>query len=149
MLRSILAYHLAFLVLLTNVGIPVFTHVCNGQGKSWSSILLPARLCCGKKKETKPVEACHVADRSCKKGIQSRPCCENHAQLLKTQSDFFNPLSVWVVKTLQQDFVALPLSYSAFVFSAFSQTFSSFQPHATPMPLHGRSLLIFKQVFRC
>lgn len=149
MLRKLFAYHLAALVLLTNIGIPVFTHVCNGEGKSWSSMLLPARSCCSKKKQMKSVEACHVASRGCEQRIQSKPCCENHTQLLKTQSDFFNPLSEWVSKTLHQDFVALPLSDSAFNFFTFSQSFFSFQPHAPPVPLHGRSLLIFRQVFRC
>lgn len=149
MLHHIFAYHLAALVLLTNIGIPVFTHVCHGQGKVWSSVLLPARSCCKKKKVVKEVKACHAAERNCEKGIQSKPCCENHAALLKTKSEFFNPLPAWVFNPLQQAFVALPVTDSTPGFSSFSHSCVPFQPHAPPVPLHGRSLLIFKQVFRC
>ena len=149
MVNRIIAYHLAALVLLTNVGLPVFTHVCNGQRKAWSSVLLPARSCCNEKKEIKSSGACHVAVPGNGQSLQPKRCCEDHTQFLKTESDFFNPLSLWAVKTLQQDFVALPLVDVTYGFVSVSQAFSSFQPHPSPMPLHGRSLLIFQQIFRC
>ena len=151
MLHRIFAYHLAALVLLTNIGIPVFTHVCHGQGKTWSSVLLPARSCCSKKKSDNEVKPCHADDRSCEKGMRPKPCCENHTSLLNTKSDFFNSHSTWVskVKTSQQEFDAI-FSISLIPdFSSPSLSSFSFQPHAPPVPLHGRSLLIFKQTLRC
>ena len=149
MLHRIFAYHLAALVLLTNISIPVFTHVCHGQGKAWSSVLLPARSCCKAKKEAKPAKACHPSEPSALQGIKPKPCCENHTGFLKTKSDCYNPLSVWVTKTFQLDFVALPFIDLPLCFSSFSQSGFSFQPHAPPVPRHGRSLLIFEQIFRC
>ncbi len=149
MLHRILAYHLAALVLLTNIGIPVFTHVCNGQGKEWSSVLLPARSCCSKKKEE--AKPCHSIKRhACgKEGVQPKPCCENKTSLAQLHSTFLSDLESWPVKKLE---IAPQAFYAAAISTEFSfplTTCFPFQPHTPPLPLHGRSLLISKQVFRC
>jgi|GEM_PF-3404049 len=146
--HRILSYHLAILVLLTNLGIPVFTHVCHGQGKEWSSVLLPVRSCCSKK--AKPEKPCLDQKRAhCKKGIKSTPCCENHASLAQLNTNLLADFQVWSVKKLDIVLPVFDITTQAIVFSSTSAAFSSFQPHAPPMPLFGRSLLIFEQVFRC
>lgn len=148
MLQRILSYHLAILVLLTNLGIPVFTHVCHGQGKEWSSVLLPVRSCCSKKAE--PEKPCQVQKNThCKKGIKSTPCCENHASLAQLNTNLLADFQAWSVKKLDIVLPVFVFANQAIVFQSNSTTFSSFQPHAPPMPLHGRSLLLFEQVFRC
>lgn len=149
MLHRIFAYHLAALVLLTNIGIPVFTHVCNGQGKEWSSVLLPARSCCSKQKAVKQDKACHVADRGCEKGIQPKPCCENRASVAQMHADFLTNLEAWSVKKLDIALPALTLASEPISFLLYFSTSFPFRPHAPPVPLHGRSLLIFEQIFRC
>lgn len=148
MLQRIFAYHLAALVLLTNIGIPVFTHVCHGQGKEWSSLLLPARTCCSKKAEA--TRACHTQKKGhCKKGIQSKPCCENQSLLAQLNASFLGDFQNWSVKKLDNAMLAFAIANQALFFPSSTSKFSSFHPHAPPVPLHGRSLLVFEQVFRC
>lgn len=150
MINRILAYHLAMLVLLTNVGIPVFTHVCHGQGTVRSSLLLPSGGCCAKKRQVaQPAQACHSIGKCEKAGIQPKPCCENKVSIARTNSDFSDELPAWALKNLGDIFVSPPAPVAVTLVSAFSQHFISFQPHAPPVPLHGRSLLVFKQIFRC
>jgi hypothetical protein len=150
MFQRILAYHLAILVLLTNVGIPVFTHVCHGQGTVRSSLLLPSGGCCGKKQQVEqPVQACHSTKKCEKPGIQQKPCCENKVSIARTDSDYFDGQGAWALKSLGNIFVSLPTSSATIPTSAFSQHIISFQPHAPPVQLHGRSLLVSKQTFRC
>lgn len=150
MIRRILAYHLAMLVLLTNLGIPVFTHICHGQGTVRSSMLLPFGGCCAKKRQAEqPAQACHLTKKCEKQDNLSKPCCENKVSLARTDSDYSGGLTAWVLKSLSDIFVSPPAPVAAVFVSTFSRHFTSFQPHAPPVPLHGRSLLISKQTFRC
>ncbi len=150
MINRIIAYHLVILVLLTNVGIPVFTHVCHGQGTVRSSLLLPSGGCCPKKRQVaQPAQACHSTGKCEKAGIQPKPCCENKISIARTNSDFSDELPALALKSLGDIFVSPPAPVAVTLVSAFSTHFISFQPHAPPVQLHGRSLLIFKQTFRC
>lgn len=147
MINRILAYHLVMLVLLTNVGVPVFTHVCHGRGTVRSSLLLPPGGCCAKKRQV--VQSCHSTGKCEKAGILSKPCCENKVSIARTDSDYSDGLPAWALKSLADIFVSPPAPVADILVSAFSQHFISFQPHAPPVPLHGRSLLVSKQTFRC
>ena len=150
MINRILAYHLVILVLLTNVGVPVFTHVCLGQGTVRSSLLLPPGGCCAKKRQVaQPAQACHPIGKCEMAGIQPKPCCENKVSIARTNSDYSDELPAWALKSLADIFVSPPAPVAVTLVSAFSQHFISFQPHAPPVPLHGRSLLVSKQTFRC
>jgi hypothetical protein len=149
MAKRIIAYHFAFLVLLTNTWVPIFTHVCHGQNKTWSSVLVPAKSCCSKQKDNK-IKACHLEKHDVKnKGIRQTPCCENRAAFLHEHFDYSNAFSPLTVKALQK---ALPaLGSSCWIpLNSFSENIEfSFRPHAPPLKLHGRSLLIFEQIFLC
>ncbi len=149
MAKRIIAYHFAFLVLLTNTWVPIFTHVCHGQKKTWSSVLIPAKSCCNKQKDNK-IKACHLEQQEVEsKGIRQTPCCENRAAFLHEHFDFSNAFAPLMVKELQK---ALPTlgSYSWASLNSFSENIKvSFWPHAPPIQLHGRSLLIFEQIFLC
>jgi hypothetical protein len=149
MAKRIIAYHFAFLVLLTNTWVPIFTHVCHGQNKTWSSVVVPAKSCCSKQKDNK-IKACHLEQQEVQhKGICQTPCCENRAAFLHEHFDFSNAFSPLTVKELQK---ALPIlgSYSCASLNSFSENIDvSFRPHAPPIQLHGRSLLVFEQIFLC
>lgn len=150
MVHRILSYHLAILVLLTNLGIPAFTHVCHGQGTVRSSLLLPSVGCCGKKRQVEqPAQACHSTKKCEKLGIQPKPCCENKVSVARTDAGYFDGQEARVIKRLSDILVSLPTSVVAMPILASSYHFVSFQPHAPPLQLHGRSLLVFKQTFRC
>lgn len=149
MLRHIFAYHLAILVLLTNVGIPVFTHVCHGQGTAKSSLLVPSSGCCKRNQAVQKEQACQPTEQCEKTSTQPKPCCENRFFFAQKSFDLFDGLQTWVIKALADIFIGPPAPIAAISIATFIQHFFSFQPHAPPVPLHGRSLLVFKQVFRC
>ncbi|MCF8246388.1 MAG: hypothetical protein K9J37_16440 [Saprospiraceae bacterium] len=149
MIQRILAYHLAFLILFTNIGVPVFTHVCNGQGKVWTSVLGLGSSCCSKKKATK-AKVCHLPNQATKKkGIQPKPCCENKVTFQHQQSEFSNDIPSLEGNNFQKAVLPTITGADFNSFSWSSDLSISFQPHAPPVQLHGRSLLIFEQVFIC
>ena len=149
MIQRILAYHLAFLILFTNIGVPVFTHNCSGQSKSWTSVLGLGRSCCSKKKAPK-AKVCHLPTPATKKkGIQPKPCCENSVTFQHQQSEYANAFPSLEGKSLQKAIFSAITDAEFNSFSIPSIGSISFQPHAPPAKLHGRSLLIFEQVFLC
>jgi hypothetical protein len=149
MAKRILAYHFVFLVLLTNTWTPIFTHICHGQNKAWSSVLVQAKTCCSKQQDNK-TKPCHlVSQDEQKEGICQTPCCENRATFLHEQSDFSNTFPSLTAKELQKALPALPSTFQISLNSFSESVKVSFQPHAPPMQLHGRSLLIFEQTFLC
>lgn len=149
MIQRILAYQLAFLILFTNIGMPVFTHVCNGQGKVWTSVFGLGHSCCSKKKATK-AKACHLSNPTAKKkGIRPKPCCENRVTFQHQQSEFSNDIQSLEGSDFQKAVIPAITSADFNSFSWSSDISISFQPHAPPDKLHGRSLLIFEQIFLC
>jgi len=150
MLQRFFAYYLATLVLLTNVGIPVFTHVCNGEGKIWSSILVPKETCCSTKKQANPQSDCHteVAPQYVQQ-VHPKSCCQSYTDLLQIQSDFLAAGESSHSKNMDQALLPLPVFAAFFSAPALHSAPLSFHPHSPPVPLHGRSMLVFKQVFRC
>jgi hypothetical protein len=149
MAKRIIAYHFVFLVLLTNTWTPIFTHICHGQNKTWSSLLVHAKSCCSKKKDNKTKPCQSVTHDVQKKGIRKTPCCENRAAFLHEQSDFSNAFPSLTANALQKALPALPSTIQVFLISFSENIIVSFRPHAPPMQLHGRSLLIFEQTFLC
>ncbi len=149
MIRQILTYHLSFLLLVTNMGVPVFTHICHTQAKSWSSVGVPAKSCCSKKKTSSFTKPCHtpVPDQTAK--VKGRPCCENENTLIILSTDFH-----------KTSFASDGSSLRSFTYPLMSWTShpvgipslhiaSDISPHGPPGHVYGRSLLIFLQLFRC
>ncbi len=149
MIHRLISYHLSFLILLTSVGIPVFTHICRGQEMSWSSFFIPPKSCCSKIKPVDAMANCHLPEQPQGPGIAKNPCCENRTALLDITSDFIQSISNWAIKNVHPDsFGPAPLAM-IFIYTTSSLSCFSFQPHSPPMRNYGRSLLIFLQVFRC
>jgi len=147
MLRRILTYNLAVLLLTTNIGIPVFTHICHTQAKSWSSIYVPAKSCCSKKKDGMTA-VCHL-DLDQKAQISRRPCCENHQDLIQLNADFLQTLSKPGVDSNSFHFIA---NNDAILHSFLCNGYDllkTVRAHGPPVNLYGRSLLISEQVFLC
>lgn len=150
MIRRLLSYHLAFMMLLTNIGIPVFTHICHGQGKSYSSIIIPAKSCCSKSSDEKQVGLCHIpSTRSEGLSIEARPCCENHNGIARLQSDLILS-GTGSMEKISEKFSLSPSSYiDLLVTSEYISSEEVTQTHGPPKRPHGRALLISHQVFRC
>ena len=149
MIRQFLTYYLITLLITSNIGIPVFTHICHSQAKSWSSICLPAKTCCSKTKSGDTMKPCHPSTIKKGTGIKSRPCCENYSALIQLELDFIaknsaneNPLQVLLSNNTLVFECCYPTAF-------FSSCLSSNKAHGPPLSLYGRSLLISEQVFRC
>jgi hypothetical protein len=146
--RLILSFCLTALVLLSHVGIPVYTHVCRGQEKTWHSIAVRASTCCS---GSETMQDC--ADPKPTTGQttwQKQPCCEDHTAIAALDTDFTKSQSSFLLKSCPAYAVAWPApAVGPWLPMVFSSRFTSFQPHAPPPRLWGRSLLIFKSVFRC
>mgnify|MGYP000883495900 FL=1 len=149
MLRRILAYHLAFIVLLTQVGIPVFTHYCRGKGETWVTAFREGKHCCAKK--IRAVARCgDREDDSCRTSVKKPPCCENRAKLVKMRAEFMPVQVEWAPASALISIPALlPDQGLPALYPVVHDPAIFFRPHAPPLYRHGRSLLIFEQLFRC
>lgn len=145
MLHRFIAIQLATLVLLTNVWVPVYTHVCNGRGQLWQSVGFQARSCCSRSQTAK---RCHPAPAKNRVGIHKKPCCENRIGFIQTHSTFTAGIGAIEFKCLASQ--PLPPPAMPALSGALTAALQSglFWPHAPPLPLFGRSLLLFQQVFR-
>ena len=147
MLRKVITYHLAVLLLVTNIGIPVFTHICHTQSKSWASIYVPAKSCCSKKKAGMTQE-CHnpIKERA---EINRMPCCENQQDLIQLNASFLQSLCKSDQGTAHFYLATSDIHILRIPFHENEDAFNSQKPHGPPEHLYGRSLLISEQVFRC
>lgn len=146
MIRQILTFHLAAILLFSNVGIPVFKHICHSQGKTWSSVVIPAKSCCSKKKLT-GINPCHSAKSET--GLASRPCCENQQDILQLNVDYLQSYLALTKASQTFDFIGTFVYNSKYELVADSNCKRFHKAHGPPRNLYGRSLLISQQIFRC
>lgn len=146
-MRQFKAIGFAVILLISNIGIPVYSHICHTLSRSWSSIYIPAKSCCSKPGSAMSDNVC--TDRnSYLPEFSQRPCCENQKGLIQLESEF--------VQYLPQLLIALSdyLDADHFYYFSLSQYLPeskmlSQKPHGPPLLLYGRSLLIAEQIFRC
>lgn len=146
MVGKVFSYCISLLLLMTHVGMPVFTHECHSMGKAWSSFYIPAKSCCSGQKGDASSQICHH-NAEPHTAFNKMPCCENHHGLIQLNSDFvhykpmFNDLELQCVAIYPNlEFVAL---------SSFPSTLHTTRSHGPPLKLYGRSLLISEQLFLC
>jgi hypothetical protein len=148
-LRKLLTYHLLLILLISRIGIPVYSHVCHDMAESWTSLFLPANACCSWTFQENGHGCCSATVASCATAIEAAPCCENRTELLALNSGFV---------LLAQTFSKAQFNHvdaTFFTLPGIAMIGKSHQPildsksHGPPMALHGRSLLIAEQVFRC
>lgn len=146
MLRRVLTYHLAVLVLLTNIGVPVFTHICYSQGKSWTSVLLPARSCCTHKVTPAADLTGRKDQKCCAARIQSSPCCDNEISLVQMDCDLPTQLAGEVIMNGIGSALCISTTTS---FSTELSNQCSFLPHAPPILSDGKSIILKLRTIRC
>jgi len=149
MLRKYLAYFLISVLSLSSVGTPVFTHMCSGMGKSWSSLFVQPSACCAGLRSHSGKEKCKsFAMRNGGCQMKKMPCCENKVSFVALSS----------IYTFQHHSSLLPglvFSLPWAQINSFDSGYYSFwtkplNPFSKGPPLrHGRSLLIFEQLFLC
>jgi hypothetical protein len=149
MVHKWLAYFLISLLSLSGVGMPVFTHVCSGMGKTWSALFVQPNACCGGLISHSRRQQCKShpeANSDCK--IKKMPCCENKVSFVALASNYTSQhdrsqVFDWVFPLLGAQ--RSPIEYGFFRFSP-----QPICPFSKGPPLrHERSLLIFEQLFLC
>ena len=100
-LRRLLALKLTLLVLVSQLYMPVHTHVCHGMGKSWSALWVKPDSCC-KNKNSKSVEnhIHHEHPEQVDLQWKQLPCCENHSSCLKMAGQYVKSVSKSVSKSV-------------------------------------------------
>jgi hypothetical protein len=135
-------------MLLTHLGLPVYSHVCRAQETTKHSVLVPVKSCCSKKRMAS--ECLTSGPERQGTSIDKAPCCQNHTVVAGLDSDFTFAQPLTVAKLAP----ALPVEapeQACFLpaVDAPSLTITAFEPHGPPPRPWGRFLLISQQIFRC
>lgn len=141
MIRVVGLWFLMTLLLASNVGIPVYKHVCSEDGV-FTSFFVPNETHCGADSQQHKKET-----TCCEEETKEKGCCHNETKIYKLQEEYA--------------FSSLKFDFEPFDFIV-PQAFSFFDNHsnvaiaekcltsfANPPPLvFGKQLLIHHQVFR-
>jgi hypothetical protein len=136
-IRVYTCWFLILTLFFGNIGVAIYTHVCEEEG-SFKSYFVPDNSHC--EKELNKLPAC------CKKK-QKKDCCHNETKVFKVQSDY----STSFLK-LNFELPCLAVANHFFEFN-FNPTITSeetlaFSGTDPPPLLYGRKILIRNQVFR-
>jgi len=136
-IRIVIPWFLAALLLLGHVGVAMYTHVCEEEGVS-TSFFIPDNSHC--EKELSDLPAC------CQKK-KKKDCCHNETKVFKLQSDYSTSFLRLNVDSpiLAFDNHFFDLKSNTFVLKRQTSAFSGTDP--PPLPF-GREKLIRNQVFR-
>lgn len=147
MKRRILAYFFSSLVFVTNISLPVFTHICHSQSKSWSSVYFPAKSCCSgiKSKNRTGCRKVKIADPY---QVGKTPCCENQQELIVSGIQCLQVLKE-TKQSPSDHFMEIFNQVRTFQLPCFFKAFQSIKIKSPPYYRYGRSLLGFLQVIRC
>ena len=149
MLRQIVSYNLVLLVLCSQVVLPVFSHVCHGMGRTWTSVFKQPDSCCKNKVKPDFSFACQregVCPVSTE--LKRTPCCESHATCLGIGLHFVKMATKVFKSVWSSSFIEQKPTYPIFSSSQVATSFLYYHHHGPPVKLSGRSLLVMKQVFQ-
>lgn len=136
-MKRTLAISLAFILLLSNVGIIMATHLCGGEPIMSQMMLGSGKLDCGMPDMDTDCES--------EKGIhyKTNPCCENHYQSLEVEDDYHQ--SNIVQLNINIDF-AIALVHTFLNIELFSEDDKPQYANYSP-PLLLRDITVLNQVF--
>lgn len=137
MIRVLTCWFLIVLIFFGNIGVAIYTHVCEEEG-SFTSFFIPDDSHCEKKLNELP---------ACCQKKQKKDCCHNETKIFKLKSDYstsciklsFDSPSLVVEKHFFE------LNFNPTISNEDSLSFSGIDP---PPLLYGRKILIRNQVFR-
>lgn len=141
---------MSFVVLVTNIGLSVFTHLCEEDG-AFVSFVVPGNNHCGEEKELTVLPSCCQKElqSSCSSipQIQNEDCCSDDFSWIKLTVDQDNSLKE-TVKEKSQHFQDLTFTSRPKIHHDFKLDHLVYC-HVDPPPLlKGRDILIRNQVFR-
>jgi hypothetical protein len=146
-LRRFLAFFLLVTLTVSSVAMPVFTHVCNGMDKTWSSLFVPPADCCDNASNTTKICVPDTkTSQDC--ALSKQPCCEDEVSLAALGADF----TVHYTSALTQFPIAAIPGAHFYPNLIGYPTYTALQTNRFdhfPTPRYGRSLLIFEQLFLC
>ena len=149
MIRKLLTFMMLAIVLVSRIGIPVYSHVCHDLAESWTSLYLPANACCSWTFQQSGHGCCTTTEACAETNIAAMPCCENRTDLLSLNTSFLL-LTQSLSKDQPDHKVAFDSSLAELLLSAETQSATAeHKPHGPPASHFGRNLLIDNQVFRC
>jgi hypothetical protein len=136
-IRVLTCWFLIVLIFFGNIGVAIYTHVCEEEG-SFTSFFIPDDSHCEKKLSELP---------ACCQKKQKKDCCHNETKIFKVKSDYstsciklsFDSPSLVVEKHFFE------LNFNPTISNEDSLSFSGIDP---PPLLYGRKILIRNQVFR-
>ena len=136
-IRVLTCWFLIVLIFFGNIGVAIYTHVCEEEG-SFTSFFIPDDSHCEKKLNELP---------ACCQKKQKKDCCHNETKIFKVKSDYstsciklsFDSPSLVVEKHFFE------LNFNPTISNEDSLSFSGIDP---PPLLYGRKILIRNQVFR-
>jgi hypothetical protein len=136
-IRILTCWFLTVILFFGNVGIALYTHVCEEEG-SFTSLFIPDNSHC--EKELSELPAC------CQKK-QKQDCCHNETKVFKVQSDYSTSCLKLIFHTpyLVAEEHFFELNFNPTFINEKSLAFSGTDP---PPLLYGRKILIRNQVFR-
>ena len=147
MIRKIISYQLVFWMLISNIGVPVFTHICHGLNRSWASIVIPAKSCCSKDKTDGCTDSCKKTETSSALNYTKAPCCDSYSDWAQLDADIIMTGSSGLSKSQQPaDLLSTPARI--LISEKIATEVSSVLYHPPPLILSGRTLLLSKQVLR-
>ena len=137
MIRFITCWFLTLILFFSNIGVSIYTHVCEEEG-SFTTFFFPDNSHCEKK----------LSELStCCKNKQKEDCCHNETKIFKQRSEYSSSF-------LEFNFDLPFLAVEQHFFELdFNPTFSNeetlaFSGTDPPPLLYGRKILIRNQVFR-
>jgi len=133
LLKSIVLVLALLLLLVGNVGVNVFKHICEEDGVTVSYFFKSSEEHC--QEHIEELAAC------CKKEEKKKDCCDDEVEFFKIKLDYYNAES----KTAQQLQFAI-LGQHRIGYSEAPRIDHKVSNYVYPPPLSGREILIFKQV---
>lgn len=146
-LRKFLAYFLLVTLSISSIAMPVFTHVCNGMDKTWSSLFVPPANCCDKAGNA--TKTCKPVSNTREDSTFSKlPCCEDDVSLAALGANY-TVQSTSSLSLLPTTPLPVPYFYPDLSGYSVQSIYQVITRDQLPTPRYGRSLLIFEQLFLC
>ena len=137
MIRIFTCWFLTVILFFGNVGVALYTHVCEEEG-SFTTFFVPDNSHCEKKLSELP---------ACCQKKQKKDCCHNETKVFKVQSDYSTSL---IKLSFDSPFIRVEKHFFEL---NFNPTFTceetlAFSGKDPPPLLYGRKILIRNQVFQ-
>jgi hypothetical protein len=138
MFKSVILICISVLLLIGNIGIPIYTHACKEDGV-FRTIFFESKHC--EEKQSQLPSCCQ------KEKSKKDDCCHNETKIIKLKADYSTAFSKIKVETNEIAFAQnnFTFIFSSTLFQNETKKYSGIDP---PPRLSGRQILIQNQVFR-